>query len=193
MGAPISLPAAFVGLRTHGAFLAVADCLQPVRRNSQLGQEVARGSRTAVTEAQVIFGGSALITVPFHIDGGVGEVGEYALQGIGVARERGARIVANIVRIVIIERVPQIRLNARLQRAPVARSVPYGRGWGRGTRYRDGRGGRGIAGRACSRSAYKWSCPSEPVRRVPLGVTVPMPLSMATFVAPVTFHRSTAD
>ena len=117
MGTPIPLPAAFVGFRANRALLAVADRLQPIGRHSHLRQKVARGGRTTVAEAEVIFGGSALVAVSFHVDAGVGEVGEYALQGVGIGRERRARIVANVVRIVIEERVPQIRLNARLQRA----------------------------------------------------------------------------
>ena len=117
MRAPVSLPATFVGLRADRAFLAVADGLQPVRRNSQLDQEVAGGTGAAIAQAEVIFRGSALVAVPFHVDGGVGEIGEDALQRVGVGRQRGARVVANIVRIVVEERIAKIRLNARLERA----------------------------------------------------------------------------
>ena len=117
MGAPVSLPAAFVGLRTNGALFAVADGLQPVGGNAQLHQKIARRSRAAVAQTEVIFSRPALVAVPFHIDGGVGEVGEDALQCVGIGRERGARVVANVVRIVIEQRVAKIGLNARLQRA----------------------------------------------------------------------------
>ena len=124
MGAPIPLPAAFVGFRTDRAFLAVADGLQPVGRNSQLREKVTRRGRPAIAEAEVIFRRTALVAVPFDIDAGVGEIGEYALQRVGIAGERRARIVADIVRVVIEERVPKIPINALIDRASAGCSVP---------------------------------------------------------------------
>ena len=67
---------------------------------------------TAVAETKVVFRGSPLVAMPFHIYAGIREVGEYPLQRIGIGRERGTRIIANVVRIVIEESVPEIRLNA---------------------------------------------------------------------------------
>ena len=50
----------------------------------------------------------------------VGEVGENPLQRVGIGRQSHARVVANVVRIVIEERVLKIGLNARFQRAPAS-------------------------------------------------------------------------
>jgi hypothetical protein len=124
MGAPIPLPAAFVGFRTDRAFLAVADRSQPVGRNSQLREKVTRRGRPAIAEAEVIFRRTALVAVSFNIDAGVGEIGKYALQRVGIGGERRTRVVANVVRIIIEKRVPKIRLNARFERASAGCSVP---------------------------------------------------------------------
>src|ERR1700744_4412005 len=105
MSAPISLPAAFIRFRAYGAFFAVADRLQPLRRNSQLHEKIARGTGAPVAQPEVIFGGTAFVTMPLDVNAGVGEIGDDAFQRIRVGSESGPRIVTNIVGIVVIERI----------------------------------------------------------------------------------------
>ncbi len=70
--------------RANRPFLSVADRHQAVGGNAQLHQKIACGGRAAVAQAEVIFGRAPLVAVPFHVDFGVGEIGENPLQRLGV-------------------------------------------------------------------------------------------------------------
>src|SRR5438046_729982 len=99
----VPLPASLVRLRTRRTFLAIADRLEPVGGYARLYEEVACGRRAPVAQAQVVLGRTALVAVALHVDGGAREVGEDAFHRLGVATERRARVVADVVRIVVEE------------------------------------------------------------------------------------------
>src|SRR5438046_1649319 len=105
MSAPVPLPATLVGLGTHRPFLAIADRLEPVGGNALLREEVAGGCRAAIAETEVVFGRPALVAVAFYVNRGIREIGEYPLEGLRVRRQRGARVIPNVVRIVVEERI----------------------------------------------------------------------------------------
>ena len=108
---------ALVRFRAGRSLLAVADGLQPVGRNAKLHQEIPCRRGAPVAETQVVLSRTALVAMPFHVDGRAGEIGENALQRVGVGGEGGAGVVADVVRIVIEERILQIGLDARFERA----------------------------------------------------------------------------
>ena len=85
---------------------------------SELHQKVARRSGAPIAQTEVIFRRPAFVAVAFHVDRGVGEIGKNPLQSIGVGRKRRARVVANVVGIVIEKRILQIGLDARFQSVP---------------------------------------------------------------------------
>ena len=110
MGAAVALPAGFVGFGADRPLFAIADGFEPIGRHAQLHQKVFGRSGSAVAQAEIVFGRTALVAVSFHGDGGVGEIGEDALERIGVGRQGGPGVVANVVGIVIVERIRQIGL-----------------------------------------------------------------------------------
>src|SRR3989442_600113 len=98
MAATVLLPATFVVLHAEGLFFAVADGAQPVRGNSERDDVLLHGAGAAIAEAQIVFGGAALVAVSFdgHLNLRV------VLQEIRGLRERLAGIGTN-VRFVVIE------------------------------------------------------------------------------------------
>src|SRR5262245_22125527 len=61
--ATVLLPTGFVCIRALRTLLAVADRLQAVGRNAELGKELLGGSGAPVAETQVVFGRSALVAM----------------------------------------------------------------------------------------------------------------------------------
>ena len=117
MGAPVALPASFVRFGASGAFFAIADGLQTVNGHSQLHQEIARGRGTPIAQSEVVFSRTALVAVTFDSDRSAREVNENSPERFGIGRQGSARVIADIVRIVIVESVTQIGLDSRLERA----------------------------------------------------------------------------
>src|SRR5205823_10157803 len=64
----ILLPAGLVGLGTLRPLLAVADSLQLIGRDAELGQVLLGCRRTAIAQAQVVLGRSALIAMSLDDD-----------------------------------------------------------------------------------------------------------------------------
>ena len=151
MSPAIPLPAALVRFRTHRAFLAVADVHQVIGRHAQLDQEIARRSCPAIAQTQVVFSRAPLVTVAFHVDFGVGEIGENTFQRFRIGRQRGARVFTNIVRVVVIQSILQIGLNPLFQRATARRGRIRGGRRRRGPGNRDRRGSRCVAIRSSGR------------------------------------------
>src|ERR1035441_7800457 len=99
--AAVLLPARLVVIGALRTFLAVADGLQLVARNTQLGQEFLGGGGAPVAESQVVLGRTALVAMALDGDAGVREAGDDGLQGVGVLGQRGAGIFADIVLVVV--------------------------------------------------------------------------------------------
>src|SRR5260370_207141 len=97
MAAAVLLPASLVVLRTEGLLLAEADGADAVRRDAERNDVLLDGVGAAIAEAQVVFGGAALVAVAFdgHCDGGV------ALQEVRGLGERGAGVGTNVGLVVI--------------------------------------------------------------------------------------------
>src|SRR6266699_939964 len=98
MAATVLLPATFVVLHAEGLFFAVADGAQPVCGNTKRDEVLLHGTGAAITEAQIVFRGAALVAVSF--DGRLDL--RVVLQEIRGLRERLAGIGTN-VRFVVIE------------------------------------------------------------------------------------------
>src|SRR5580700_1744973 len=136
--AAVLLPAGFVVVGTLRAFLAVADGLQFIGRNSQLDQEVLGGSGALVAQSQVVLGRAALVAMALDGDAGIGEAGEDGLQRVGVLGKRGAGILADIVLVVVEEGVHDAAREHLLQ-GGLGRDGR--RRWRRRLGYIDGSGG----------------------------------------------------
>src|SRR5579884_536874 len=146
------LPATFVAFGTHRALLTVADGFKFVPWHTEPNEKIARGCGAPVAQTQVVFGRTTLIAVSFHHDNRARKIVENALQRFGVGRESVARVAADVVRIVIKERVLQIREDAIFQcpdAAGCARidGLPWRRRGGDG----NGRGAGHISGGAGGR------------------------------------------
>src|SRR5712692_2329357 len=76
----VLLPALLGGLGTLRPFLAVADGLLPVRRDSRVHQKLLGGRGALVAESEVVLGRSPLVAVPLNHHGEVGILSENPLQ-----------------------------------------------------------------------------------------------------------------
>ena len=68
LAAPIATPGGFVVAIGHRALFAVRDRTKSARFDTETGQIVANRSRSALTQGQVVFDGTALIAVPLDDD-----------------------------------------------------------------------------------------------------------------------------
>src|SRR4051812_11822598 len=105
MCAAVLLPARFVRFVAERLFLAVADGLDVPRRNSCLGQRVARRASAAVAQSKVVFRGATLVTVSLDRDLPI----RMLLQERRIRGELLLRIRTDSVGVVIEEDVLHVR------------------------------------------------------------------------------------
>src|ERR1700689_5100495 len=92
----VALITAFVRFCTHWTVFSITDGGHPVARDTELDQELARRTGTAIAQAQVIFRRAALIAMALNDHGKVRVGREDALQDLGIMRQSGSRIAADI-------------------------------------------------------------------------------------------------
>jgi len=104
-------PGGFVAAQHGRTFLAVADGLQLVARNTQLGQEILGGGGAPVAESQVVLGRAAFVAMALDGDRGIREGGEDGLQRVRVLGQRVPRIRPDIALIVVEKAIRNARLS----------------------------------------------------------------------------------
>jgi hypothetical protein len=97
MSATVELPALLGMLLAELTLFAVGHGIDPAGINAQADQEFLCGIRTAIAKRQVVFFGSAFISVTFKGDADPGPFG----QSAGIGRQSLPRIFADAVLVVI--------------------------------------------------------------------------------------------
>src|SRR5512134_1637859 len=123
--AAVPLPAVLVGLGALRPLFAVTDRVQLVGRYSHLHEEFLAGGGTAVAETEVVLRGAAFVAVTLKSDLRLWKVAEDVPKSLGVAGQRGPRVLANIELVVVEERVLDLR------RQPFAQTLLRRRRWRR--------------------------------------------------------------
>src|SRR5271167_419080 len=98
MAPAIALPAGLVGFGAERLLLAVADRLNVAGADAALGQGALHGTRSTVTQSQVVLGRPALVAVSLDREADVGML----LEESDIGLQRTSLVSANI-RFVVIE------------------------------------------------------------------------------------------
>ena len=101
---PVLLPALFVFLVTEWFFLAVADGTNAIGGNALSHQGLFHGFRPAGPEGDVVFLGSAVVSMPFDKDLDVGMMDEKCF----VSLDRWQLVTADRVLVVVEEHILDI-------------------------------------------------------------------------------------
>src|SRR5260370_30064215 len=137
MAAAILLPASLGVLHAEGLLLTEADGAHTVGGDAQRHEILLDGVGTAIAEAEVVFGGAALVAMTF--DGDFDR--RVLLQEVRSRRERRTSVRTNVglvvVKVGVTHSLVKIRLGSRRRRR-----------WRRSSHVYGGRGAGGAAG-AC--------------------------------------------